>query len=80
MSSCRASEHAPVGPPIHLAVLPLIVVIAVNVIMSFAILPRFRRFFPGGGALGCDLAVGGQWRVVGGVARKTGNRRKLIAM
>jgi H+/gluconate symporter-like permease len=59
------SEHAPVGPPIHLAVLPLIVVIAVNVIMSFAILPRFDASFLAEARWGATSlsAVSGVWSV-----------------
>jgi H+/gluconate symporter-like permease len=59
------SEHAPVGPPIHLAVLPLIVVIAVNVIMSFAILPRIDASFLEEARWGATslAAVSGVWSV-----------------
>jgi H+/gluconate symporter-like permease len=59
------SEHAPVGPPIHLAVLPLIVVIAVNVTMSFAILPRIDASFLEEARWGATSlsAVSGVWSV-----------------
>jgi len=59
------SEHAPVGPPIHLAVLPLMVVIAVNVIMSFAILPRIDASFLEEARWGATSlsAVSGVWSV-----------------
>jgi H+/gluconate symporter-like permease len=56
---------AKAGPPIHLAVLPLIVVIAVNLIMSFAILPRIDASFlaePRWGATSLS-AVSGVWSV-----------------
>src|SRR5690606_15742153 len=39
------SPEAPSGPPIALAALPLIVVIVVNLIMSFVILPRMDVAF-----------------------------------
>jgi H+/gluconate symporter-like permease len=58
-------EHAPAGPPIHLAALPLIVVIAVNMIMSFVILPGIDASFlaePRWGATSLS-AVSGVWSV-----------------
>jgi H+/gluconate symporter-like permease len=60
------SAEAPAGPPIALAVLPLIVVITVNLIMSFVILPRMNVTFlaePQWGATSLS-AVGGLWSVM----------------
>ena len=58
-------EHATAGPPIHLAALPLIVVIAVNLIMSFAILPRIDAAFLAEARWGATSlsAVSGVWSV-----------------
>ena len=54
------------GPPIALAALPLIIVVAVNLVMSFFVLPRMDASFLarpewGGTSL---AAVGGVWAVV----------------
>ncbi len=60
------SAEAPSGPPIALAVLPLVVVIAVNLAMSFFILPRMDVAFlsePQWGATSM-AAVGGLWSVI----------------
>lgn len=60
------SPEAPSGPPIALAALPLIVVIVVNLMMSFVILPRMDVAFlaePQWGATGLS-AVGGLWSVM----------------
>jgi H+/gluconate symporter-like permease len=60
------STEAPSGPPIGLAVLPLIVVIVVNLAMSFFILPRMNVAFlaePQWGATTMS-AVGGLWSVM----------------
>jgi H+/gluconate symporter-like permease len=60
------SAEAPSGPPIALAVLPLIVVIVVNLAMSFFILPRMNVAFlaePQWGATSLS-AVGGLWSVM----------------
>jgi H+/gluconate symporter-like permease len=57
--------HAPADPPIHLAALPLVVVIAVNLIMSFAVLPRIDASFlaePRWGSTSLS-AVSGVWSV-----------------
>jgi H+/gluconate symporter-like permease len=58
-------EHATAGPPIHLAALPLIVVIAVNLVMSFAILPRIDAAFLAEARWGATSlsAVSGVWSV-----------------
>lgn len=60
------STPAPNGPPIFLAALPIIVVVGVNLLMSFAILPRLDVSFLaeerwGGVSL---AAVGGVWSVI----------------
>lgn len=58
-------KHATGGPPIHLAALPLIVVIAVNLIMSFVVLPRIDASFlaePRWGSTSLS-AVSGVWSV-----------------
>ncbi|WP_336485947.1 GntP family permease [Methylobacterium nigriterrae] len=58
--------HARVPPPISLAVMPLVVVIAVNVLMSFVVLPRMDTQFlsePRWGETSL-AAVGGVWSVV----------------
>jgi H+/gluconate symporter-like permease len=62
----RKSPEAPSGPPIVLAALPLIVVIAVNLMMSFVILPRMDVAFlaePQWGGTSLS-AVGGLWSVM----------------
>jgi H+/gluconate symporter-like permease len=58
-------EHAADGPPIHLAALPLIVVIAVNLIMSFVVLPRLDASFLEEARWGSTSlsAVAGVWSV-----------------
>ena len=57
--------HASAGPPIHLAALPLIVVVAVNLLMSFAILPRIDASFLAEARWGSTSlsAVSGVWSV-----------------
>src|SRR5262245_9606010 len=58
-------KHAAEGPPIHLAALPLIVVIAVNLLMSFVVLPRLDAAFleePRWGSTSLS-AVAGVWSV-----------------
>lgn len=53
-------------PPIHLAALPLVVVVIVNLFMSFVVLPNFDASFlvePRWGATSLS-AVGGVWSVV----------------
>jgi H+/gluconate symporter-like permease len=60
------SAEAPGGPPIALAALPLVVVIVVNLAMSFFILPRMNVAFlaePQWGATTLS-AVGGLWSVI----------------
>ena len=58
-------EHAKTAPPFHLAVLPLIVVIGVNLVMSFAILPRIDASFLAEARWGATSlsAVSGVWSV-----------------
>jgi H+/gluconate symporter-like permease len=58
-----SAEH---GPPILLAALPIFVVIAVNLLMSFIVLPRMNVSFlaePQWGATSLS-AVGGVWSVI----------------
>ena len=60
------STEAPSGPPIALAALPLVVVIVVNLVMSFVVLPRMNVAFlaePQWGATTLS-AVGGLWSVI----------------
>lgn len=60
------SAEAPSGPPIVLAALPIIVVIVVNLLMSFVVLPRTDASFlaePQWGATSL-AAVGGVWSVI----------------
>ncbi|HEY0233506.1 MAG TPA: GntP family permease [Afipia sp.] len=60
------SLEAPSGPPIILAALPIIVVIVVNLLMSFVVLPRTDASFlaePQWGATSL-AAVGGVWSVI----------------
>jgi H+/gluconate symporter-like permease len=55
-----------IGPPIALAALPLIIVVAVNLVMSFFVLPRMDGSFlarPEWGSTSL-AAVGGVWAVV----------------
>jgi H+/gluconate symporter-like permease len=58
-------EHARQGPPIHLAAAPLIVVIVVNLIMSFVVLPRIDASFLAEARWGATSlsAVSGVWSV-----------------
>jgi H+/gluconate symporter-like permease len=60
------SAAAPGGPPIFLAVLPLIVVVGVNLIMSFLILPRLDVAYLAEARWGSTSlsAVGGVWSVM----------------
>lgn len=60
------SAHAPGGPPIPLAVFPIVVVIITNLVMSFVILPRMDVSFlaePRWGTTSLS-AVGGVWSVI----------------
>jgi H+/gluconate symporter-like permease len=59
--------HAAAGPPIHLAALPLVVVILVNLVMSFAVLPRVDASFLAEPRWGPTTlsAVSGVWSVAG---------------
>src|SRR4051812_36583580 len=60
------SGAAPSGPPIILAALPIIVVIVVNLLMSFVILPRMDVAFLAEAEWGSTSlsAVGGVWSVM----------------
>jgi H+/gluconate symporter-like permease len=57
--------HAAAAPPIVLAALPLVVVITVNLVMSFAVLPRFEASFLAEARWGETSlsAVSGVWSV-----------------
>ncbi len=60
------SEEAHSGPPILLAALPIIMVIVVNLLMSFVVLPRMDTSFlaqPEWGGIELS-AVGGVWSVI----------------
>ena len=59
-----------VGPPIALAALPLVIVVAVNLLMSLFVLPRMDASFLGGKEWGSTslAAVGGVWAVVTALA------------
>ena len=54
------------GPPIALAALPLIIVVAVNLLMSLFVLPRMDASFLAQARMGLDLARRGRRRVGGG--------------
>ncbi len=64
------SDQSAAGPPIALAVLPLIIVIGVNLVMSFIILPRLDASYLAEEAWGATSlsAVGGVWAVVTALA------------
>jgi H+/gluconate symporter-like permease len=64
------SGQSAAGPPIALAVLPLIIVIGVNLVMSLVILPRLDASYLAGEAWGATSlsAVGGVWAVVTALA------------
>lgn len=58
--------HSQTLPPIQIAALPLVTVVAVNLVMSFLVLPRFDAAFlqqPQWGATSLS-AVGGVWSVI----------------
>ena len=59
-----------VGPPIALAALPLVIVVAVNLLMSLFVLPRMDASFLAGKEWGSTslAAVGGVWAVVTALA------------
>ena len=61
----RHGEHADKGPPILFAALPLIVVVVVNLIMSFAVLPRLDVSYLAEDRWGSTSlsAVAGVWSV-----------------
>ncbi|HET6195296.1 MAG TPA: GntP family permease [Acetobacteraceae bacterium] len=60
------AKRAENPPPIALAALPLVVVVAVNLLMSFVVLPRMDTAFLAEPAWGATslYAVGGVWSVV----------------
>ncbi len=60
------SAAAPSGPPIVLAALPIVVVIVINLLMSFVILPRMDVAFLAEQKWGSTSlsAVGGVWSVI----------------
>ncbi len=62
----RHSEAAPKGPPILLAALPLIVVVGVNLVMSFLVLPRLDVSYLADERWGATSlpAVAGIWSVI----------------
>jgi H+/gluconate symporter-like permease len=65
-SEITHGAHAAAPPPIVIAALPLLMVVAVNLIMSFAVLPRIDASFlaePRWGATSL-AAVGGVWSVI----------------
>jgi H+/gluconate symporter-like permease len=64
------SAESAAGPPIALAVLPLIIVIGVNLVMSLVILPRLNASYLAHEAWGATSlsAVGGVWAVVTALA------------
>ncbi len=64
--SCSTGGTAPTSPPAILALLPLVVVIAVNLLMSIVVLPRARRLLSRRGPLGPTslAAIGGMWSVI----------------
>ncbi|PZU86310.1 MAG: transporter [Chelatococcus sp.] len=64
-SEITRGAHAQSPPPIAIATLPLVTVVAANLAMSFAVLPRFEAAFlqqPQWGATSLS-AVGGVWSV-----------------
>ena len=65
-SEIHSSDEASRQPPILLAALPIIVVIVVNLLMSFAILPRMDTSFLATDQWGNSSlsAVGGVWSVI----------------
>lgn len=64
------SDQTIAGPPIAIAVLPLIIVIGVNLLMSFVILPRLDAHYLSEEAWGATSlsAVSGVWSVVTALA------------
>ena len=65
--------HAAAPPPIVIAALPLVTVVAVNLVMSFGVLPRIGAGFlaePRWGATSL-AAVGGVWSVIVALAAAT---------
>ncbi len=66
----RHGAHAPKGPPVVIAALPLIVVVAVNLVMSMAVLPRLDVSFLAEARWGATTlsAVGGVWSVATALA------------
>lgn len=62
----RRGGQAPVLPPFYIAVLPLVIVVLVNLIMSFVLLPHMDASFLALDAWGNTSlsAVGGVWSVI----------------
>ncbi|HEY0220185.1 MAG TPA: GntP family permease, partial [Afipia sp.] len=60
------SAEASSGPPIALAALPIVVVVVVNLLMSFVVLPRMDASFLSEAQWGATslAAVGGVWSVI----------------
>ena len=71
-----AASRATTPPSIVLAALPLVVVVAVNVLMSLVVLPRLDVSFLAEERLGRDVAVGRRRRLVGGRRAGGGDRRR----
>jgi len=64
-AQCRQGHHCENGPHIALAVLPVVVVVLTNMLMSLVVLPRLDTGFLGDAAWGGTslAAVGGIWSV-----------------
>jgi H+/gluconate symporter-like permease len=80
----RHGRHSETAPPIGIAVLPLVVVVGINLLMSLVVLPRLDFSFLGEERWGTTSlsAVAGVWAVVVALAAATltlvvFNRRRL---
>jgi H+/gluconate symporter-like permease len=69
----RHGRHSEIAPPIGIAVLPLVVVVVVNLVMSLFVLPRLDFSFLGEDRWGATSlsAVAGVWAVVVALAAAT---------
>ena len=83
----RHGKHSSSSPPIVVAALPLFVVVAVNLLMSFFVLPRIDASFLSDARWGKTSlsAVGGVWAVIVALAVASAvlvflNRRRLPAL
>jgi H+/gluconate symporter-like permease len=83
----RHGHHSETSPPIILAVLPLMVVVGVNLVMSIAVLPRLDLSFLAEERWGATTlsAVGGVWSVAVALATAVAtvvvvNRSRLPAL